>query len=57
MKVLLFAAFVSCVMRKPDLDEDEENFDDINTGNSAESALKKGSQRDLQGKTNSRYRP
>ena len=28
--MLLFAAFLSCVLRKPDLDDDEEAFDEGN---------------------------
>jgi hypothetical protein len=47
--VLLLAAFISCVLRKPDLEEEEESFDDVNASSSASSADLTASQRDLQG--------
>ena len=49
-QVLLLAAFISCVMRKPDFDEEEESFDDANAATSSRDAeLLGNSQRDLHG--------
>ncbi len=47
--MLLLAAFISCVLRKPELDEEEEVFDDANGAGSTEGADLSASQRDLQG--------
>ena len=51
LQVLLLAAFISCIMRKPDInDDEEENFDDVNAVNTCRStASLSDSQRDLQG--------
>ena len=56
LQVLLLAAFISCIMRKPDInDDEEENFDDVNAVNTCRStASLSDSQRDLQG-TDSDY--
>ena len=47
--MLLLAAFISCVLRKPDLNDDEEGFDDSNVLSSCEEQMANSKERDLQG--------
>ncbi len=49
MQVLLFAAFLSCVLRKPDFDDDEDSFDEGN-GPLIDNDVAGGEERDMQGK-------
>ena len=50
-QVLLLAAFISCIMKKPDLDDDEENFDEGNCSPPTQKDdMLSASQIDLQGK-------
>jgi len=48
VKVLLLAAFISCVLRKPEFDEEEESFDNCNAPSASADADLSASQRDLQ---------
>ncbi len=46
--MLLFAAFLSCILRKPDLDDDEDSFDEGN-GPLVNNDVAGGEERDMQG--------